>query len=71
MVKSSNKIEYHMKKEGRTRSWLAEKCGIKTATLGFYMRGDRVPSKAVLILMAQALNCHIEDLLEKHVRETA
>lgn len=47
---------------GRTRKWVASMCGVRRMTFNHYLTGRRNPSKAVLYLMAQALETTIEDL---------
>jgi transcriptional regulator with XRE-family HTH domain len=43
---------------GRTRKWLAEYCGIERTSLNENLRDNgRPPSRPVLKLMAQALEC--------------
>ena len=49
-------------KQGRTRKWLAEQCGIEITSLNHLLIGSRVPSRPVLLLMARALECKVEDL---------
>lgn len=50
-----------LNKEGRTRKWLASQCGIDVNSLKSILAG-RKPSRPVIKLMAQALNCSESDL---------
>lgn len=52
--------------EGRTIKWLAQQCGVKPHTVSSYLSGRRSPSPSVMILMAKALNCSVEDLTAKN-----
>lgn len=47
---------------GRTRRWVAKRCGIEFSTLKAYLAGARSPSLPVLMHMAQALECELSDL---------
>lgn len=60
-----NNLNTLLEREGRTVKWLAEKCGVKPHTISLYKSGTRNPSKAVLKLMAQALNCTEAELLSE------
>lgn len=51
-----------IEREGRTRKWVADRCGIEVESLSQCLGGHRSPGRPVLILMAQALNCKITDL---------
>jgi hypothetical protein len=51
-----------LKIEGRTRSWLAEYCGIPLRSLYHYLSGRRAPPVPVMKLIAMALECSEADL---------
>jgi transcriptional regulator with XRE-family HTH domain len=51
-----------IKREGRTRDWIAEQCGIETESLNHILTGRRNPSRPVLILLANALKTSLESL---------
>jgi transcriptional regulator with XRE-family HTH domain len=41
--------------QGRTRRWIADKCGIQTPHLSLILNGERFPSRPVMKLLAHAL----------------
>jgi transcriptional regulator with XRE-family HTH domain len=51
-----------IKERGRTRAWVADQCCVSMDSFAAYMCGARQPSQPVLKLMAQALECEIQDL---------
>jgi transcriptional regulator with XRE-family HTH domain len=51
-----------LEKEGRTRKWVADQCGISQSMLSRLLSGLRQPSKPVRKLLAQALNVREEEL---------
>lgn len=57
-----------MKKEGRTRAWLADQCGVTLNSLQAMLSGRRRPGRPVIKLMAIALRTTEEELLgeEEH-----
>lgn len=48
-----------------TQEQLAERAGIHVTTIGKIERGQQVPSLALFVLLAKALDCPAEDLLHK------
>jgi putative transcriptional regulator len=58
-----------LKKQGRTREWLCEFCGVEYQTLTSYLNGRRNPSLPVLKLMARALETTVSELCPDHSRE--
>lgn len=59
---NAERAKQYIKREGRTREWLASKCGITVESLSHCLGGVRSPGKPVLLLMAQALQCEPSDL---------
>ena len=60
------------KASGLTQAALAEKAGISLRTLQDYEQGQKPINQAAVITVfriASALNCKIEDLIEKEARE--
>lgn len=53
-----------------TQEQLAERAGIHATTIGKIERGQQVPSLALLVLLAKALACSVEELLYKVLPET-
>lgn len=49
-------------KHGRKTDWLARECGVETKSMRNMLRGSANPSRSVLLLMAQALECSVDDL---------
>jgi len=49
-------------REGRTRKWIAPRCGLTVDSLSQCLGGHRSPGKAALILMAQLLRCDPNEL---------
>lgn len=47
---------------GRTRRWLAEKCGISLNYLNLILVGERSPRRPIVKLLAQALDVSEDDL---------
>jgi len=45
-----------IKEKGRTREWLAKECRVNTSSLHACLNGSQNPSRAVIALMAIALN---------------
>jgi transcriptional regulator with XRE-family HTH domain len=61
-----------MKREGRTREWLADQCGITVESLSQCLSNvDRRPSRPVLLHMARVLNCDINDLVDEAAQRQA
>jgi plasmid maintenance system antidote protein VapI len=61
----ANELLKRVEQTGRFRSaknWLAEECGIETASLIHILSGRREPSRPVIILMAKALQTSPEFL---------
>jgi hypothetical protein len=53
----------------QTPEWLAERCGLSESTMKRNVLRGVVPSKAALMLMAQALKCKLTDLLHEDEQE--
>lgn len=51
-----------IKREGRTRDWLANECGVTVESLSHHLSGRRKPSLPVLLHMARALHCDASEL---------
>lgn len=64
------KAQSLLDQEGRTREWLAKKCGVEIGSLHQILGGHRNPGRPVLILMAQALKTTVEEL-EPQTKTTA
>lgn len=61
---------------GKSTEWLAEQCGISPVTLKKNIMNGLIPSRPILILMAQALRCNVSDIVnvggdEDHSPEAA
>ncbi len=54
-----------------TQEQLAERAGIHVTTVGKIERGQQVPSLALFLLLAKALDCTPEDLLRRLFPETS
>ncbi len=54
---NGEKLRDIIEREGRTRKWVADQCGVQARTLIFYINGRQKPSKPVSKLLALALNC--------------
>lgn len=50
-------------KSGRTKKWTADECGVDTDTLSSYFRGDRNPSRAVVLHMTRIWDVPESDLM--------
>jgi transcriptional regulator with XRE-family HTH domain len=66
---SSERLGKLLEKEGRTRKWLADKCGLKIGSLHAVMTGNRKPGPPVVKLMALALNTSEGFLLGEETHE--
>lgn len=55
--------EQQRQREGRTRKWIADFCGVSRDTVNRYLSGRRKPKRTFIKLYALALNCpaHILD----------
>lgn len=60
---SSDRLLALLEKEGRTRKWLADKCGLKLGSLHSILGGTRNPGRPAVKLMAMALNTTEEYLM--------
>lgn len=60
-----NTIKEKLKEEERSQRWLSRKTGIHVMTLNGYVNNDRQPPADSLYLIAEALNCTTDSLLEK------
>ena len=56
-------LMFQRKKAGLTQEELAEKVNLKKMTIHYYERGSRVPSMQILVSLAEALNCKVDDIV--------
>lgn len=56
-------IEKRRVAKNLTQQQLADKCGIKQNSISRYEKGVREPSIKVLMTLAKALDCSIDELL--------
>lgn len=57
------KLMYQRKKAGLTQDELAKKVGLKKMTIHYYEKGSRVPNTQILVQLADALGCKIDDIV--------
>lgn len=58
-----NRARELRKAQGRTCTWLAQKCGVTPQYVTLLLAGKRTPSMAVLINLAAALETTVDELL--------
>ena len=62
-------IEFYRKREGLTQAELAEKVFVSQAAVSNWEEGKYPPRRRLLPLIAEALNCTVEELTtERQVR---
>lgn len=59
------KLEELRKARGLTQQELAHAVGVTYASIGRYERGERFPDIKIAARIAAALNCTVDDLIEK------
>lgn len=68
MNKLSITIPARRKALGLTQEELAKSVSTSAGTIGFIETGDRIPSVALLIKIADKLDCSIDELLGREKR---
>lgn len=63
MAKKMLKLMFKRKQAGLTQAQLAEKVGLKRMTIYNYEAGIRQPNTEKLVLLANALNCSIDEIV--------
>jgi hypothetical protein len=63
-------IKNRLTELSQTPEWLAQRCGVSPFTMKHRFLAGVVPRKPVLMLMAEALQCSIQDLLHAEQLET-
>lgn len=58
-------IEQRRNDLNMTQAKLAEKVGITQGAISMIERGERVPSLDVIIKLAEALGCTVDELIDK------
>jgi len=61
-VISTINIKYYREREGLTQAELAEKSFVDQSTVSKWESGENPPRRRLLPVIAQALNCTVEDL---------
>jgi transcriptional regulator with XRE-family HTH domain len=64
-VKTIVNVEWRRKELNLTQAQLAEKAGVTQGAISMIERGERVPSLDVLVKIADALGCKIDELIRK------
>ncbi|MEN6536469.1 MAG: helix-turn-helix transcriptional regulator [Bryobacteraceae bacterium] len=68
---STNKMLRLMEAKGISQTQLADMLGVPRQQVGYWVRGMVVPSAKYLELIAQILECSIDDLFEPETAEGA
>lgn len=58
----ADEVKKRLEKEGRTRKWFADFCGLEVGSLTHILSGRRQPGTSALKLMAIALGCNVNDI---------
>lgn len=70
LKENSNRIDRKCIEAGLSRRELARRCGVPVRTLEAWASGKRIPRDVYqLYKVAQALGCHIEDLIDPELAE--
>lgn len=64
MSNFTNSIRKHHEAANMTMDELAKQIGVTTLTISRYERGEASPSVPILLKLAEALNCSVDDLLK-------
>ena len=56
-------LMYQRKKAGLTQEELAKKVNLKKMTIHYYEKGSRKPNVLILVKLANALGCKVDDIV--------
>ncbi len=60
-----SRIKLLREKEGRTNKWIANQMGVSQETVSRWANDKVFPSVIALFMLAEILNCKVDDLYEK------